>query len=301
MSGFYLMHRDWQDNPLFGREAYSRRDAWIWMIERACYTPKDIDISGKTVTLQRGQFSSSLRYMAKAWGWDEAKVRRFLSRARSENMIDAATDAGQTIVTICNYDRYQAPERTADAPANAAAPQQRRGGDANIKEGNKGKEDNPPNPPSEGQAKGKSLLPEDWVLPSVSDLPPKAKACAEQWTPASYATHGEAFGSYWRARRGMMADWRLTWANRIVTLHGQVMRDQKFGNAAPSAPSTGKPALSADEYRAFCLRNAETMEATGKTLDAEEWRKKAGVRVDRPPGNPRPIGDLVSNVMQRVA
>ena len=27
--GFYLMHRGWQDSPIFGRETYSRRDAWV--------------------------------------------------------------------------------------------------------------------------------------------------------------------------------------------------------------------------------------------------------------------------------
>jgi len=85
---------------------------------------------------------------------------------------------------------------------------------------------------------GKHFLPDDWELPAITDLPPQARACAEQWTAASYATHGEAFIGYWRTTRRKMADWRLTWANRIVALHGQVMRDQKFGNA----PTGGKPA-----------------------------------------------------------
>ena len=141
MSGYYLMHRDWQDNPLFGREAFSRRDAWIWLIERASFSSKSVSISGKTVHLQRGQLSSSLRYMAKAWGWDEAKVRRFLSRAKSESMIDAATDAGQTVITICNYDRYQTFNSDVDAPSDAETTQERRSTDAKYKEGKKGKED----------------------------------------------------------------------------------------------------------------------------------------------------------------
>lgn len=140
MSGFYLMHRGWHDSPIFGREAYSRRDAWVWMIEQAVYTEHDIDIAGKTITLHRGQFSSSLRYMAKAWGWDEAKVRRFISRARNEKMIDASSDAGQTIITICNYDKYQSLEKSTDAPNDAAATQQRRGSDANNNKGNQGNE-----------------------------------------------------------------------------------------------------------------------------------------------------------------
>jgi len=51
----------------------------------------------------------------------------------------------------------------------------------------------------------------------------------------------------------MKADWRGTWANRVVALHSQVMRDQKFGNAPPSASvntSTGKT-WTAEEQRAY--------------------------------------------------
>lgn len=140
MSGFYLMHRGWQDSPIFGREPFSRRDAWVWMIEQAAYAERDINIAGKTVTVKRGQFSSSLRFMAKAWEWDEAKVRRFLSRAQKEKMIDASTDAGQTVITICNYDEYQPSKNATDAAGDAEATQQRRGSDAKYKQGKQGKE-----------------------------------------------------------------------------------------------------------------------------------------------------------------
>jgi len=136
MSGFYLMHRGWQENPLFGREPFSRRDAWVWMIEQAAYAERAVNIAGKTVAIHRGQFSSSLRFMARAWGWDEARVRRFLSRAQKEKMIDAGTDAGQTVITICNYDEYQIPVGLIDAGPDAPATQQRRGGDAKYNEGN---------------------------------------------------------------------------------------------------------------------------------------------------------------------
>lgn len=143
--GFYLMHRGWQDSPIFGRETYSRRDAWVWMIEEAGFVDRAVSIAGKTIHLKRGQFSSSLRFMAKAWDWDEAKVRRFLARAQKEKMIDAATDAGQTVITICNYDEFQLREKAPDAPSDAGVTQQRRGTDANYNKGNKGKESPVPN------------------------------------------------------------------------------------------------------------------------------------------------------------
>jgi len=139
MTGFYLMHRGWQDNPVFGavsREPFDRRSAWVWLIENAAYTTTRVNVAGKPTNLRRGQLSHSLRFLAKAWGWDDARVRRFLSRLADELMIECVTDAGQTIITICNYDTYQVPARVGDAPADAAATQQRRSDDAKNNEGN---------------------------------------------------------------------------------------------------------------------------------------------------------------------
>lgn len=140
MSGFYLMYRGWQDQPLFGNDPFDRRSAFVWLIENANFADKEIDINGKTVMVKRGQICASLRYMAKAWKWDEAKVRRFLKRAQTEKIIDAATDAGQTIITLCNYEKYQSPKKDTDAADDAVTTQQRRGGDAKYKEGKEGKE-----------------------------------------------------------------------------------------------------------------------------------------------------------------
>jgi hypothetical protein len=140
MSGFYLMHRGWQDNPLFGNEAFSKRDAFVWLIEQACFTDQRIYIAGESVVLKRGQLSSSLRFMARAWGWEETKVRRFLTRAQNEKIIAASTAAGQTVVTICNYETYQTLDKSGAAPTAAATPQQRRSAAAKYNELNEGNE-----------------------------------------------------------------------------------------------------------------------------------------------------------------
>lgn len=138
MSGFYRMKRGWQDHPVFGNEAFSRRDAWEWMIANAAYQAHDVGVIGKRVRVERGQLLYSLRYLARAWQWDDAKVRRFLSRLEKEEMIDAATDAGVTRLTIRNYDDYQAPESKADAPTEGQPTRHRRSTDANKKEGKEG-------------------------------------------------------------------------------------------------------------------------------------------------------------------
>jgi hypothetical protein len=92
----------------------------------------------------------------------------------------------------------------------------------------------PPKAPRKRGADGKHLLPLDWQTPSIAELPPQARACAEQWTQENYAMHGEAFTSYWRSERRMKADWRGTWANRVIALHSQVMRGQQFGSSQRS-------------------------------------------------------------------
>ena len=169
MSSFYLMHRGWQENPVFRNEEFSKRDAFVWLIEEAAYRPTRIHAATGALDLKRGQLSHSLRFMAKAWRWDEAKVRRFLASLVKAEIIDAATDAGQTVVTICNYDKYQAPAAANDAADDAATTQQRRGGDANLKEGNKGKKEEETLPSgSVARARKADPFPRpDWADPAV--------------------------------------------------------------------------------------------------------------------------------------
>ena len=139
MTGFYLMHRGWLDHPVLQGESYDRRSAWAWLIEEAKWQDRRCEIGGRIVDLKRGQLSHSTRFMGKAWGWSEARVRRFLTRLKTDAMIDAETDAGRYLISICNYGKYQAgtPEGDApsDAPSDAEATQQRR----KPKEGKEGK------------------------------------------------------------------------------------------------------------------------------------------------------------------
>lgn len=120
MSGFYLMHREWQQNPVFGNDMFSRRDAWVWMIERAVFQECRVGVSGKAVTLRRGQFVYSIRYLADAWRWHRASVERFFAKLKTETMIETETEHGVTVVTVCNYDIYQAQATPPETPAETA-------------------------------------------------------------------------------------------------------------------------------------------------------------------------------------
>ncbi len=105
-NGFFLMHRGWRDNPIF-RGEFSRADAWVWLIENACWKPTRFDIRGKTVTLDRGQLCTSRDALAQAWKWSPSAVERFLTRLETEQMIGRQTGQGRSIITIANYRKYQ--------------------------------------------------------------------------------------------------------------------------------------------------------------------------------------------------
>jgi hypothetical protein len=69
------------------------------------------------VEVGRGQLAASIRFMAEAWGWTAAKVQRFMERLKKLEMIRAETDTGLTLLTVCNYDKFQAQSKASDTEA----------------------------------------------------------------------------------------------------------------------------------------------------------------------------------------
>lgn len=133
MSGYVAMARDWQDHDLFEGDEFSRRDAWAWLIAQAAWKPTLVRVKGSKVELKRGELCFSQRFLASKWGWSKSRVERFLSLLCDEGMITARSKIGATtshtadhpagqgqrIITICNYDKYQAsqtPQRGNNGP-----------------------------------------------------------------------------------------------------------------------------------------------------------------------------------------
>ena len=173
--GYFVLAREALDHPALAADGVlCRRAAFVWLVEHASFAARAFNIQGRTVSLARGQLAASLRFLAKAWGWSEPGVRRFISRLKTDALIDAATDAGVTIVTICGYEEMQAMAAQADAPSDAAtdarATQDRRRSDAKQNKGNEGKEGN------EGQSKSSSRR--------SGTVDPETIAAFEEWWQA---------------------------------------------------------------------------------------------------------------------
>jgi hypothetical protein len=114
VSGTVNIARSIFDHELFADQPLTEREAWIWLIMEASWKPRKKRVGDYIVDLARGQLAASVRFMAAAWRWTPAKVQRFVKRLQSLDMIAVKTDTGVSVVTICNYDEYQAPNKTAD-------------------------------------------------------------------------------------------------------------------------------------------------------------------------------------------
>lgn len=120
----------WDHDLLVENLPFSRREAWLWIVSEAAWKPHRRRVSGRVFELERGQLVASLRYLAAKWRWSEPRVRRFLAALISDAMVDAQTDAGVTVLTVCKYTEYQRISLPSDAirkqEPDAGATQERR-------------------------------------------------------------------------------------------------------------------------------------------------------------------------------
>lgn len=109
MAGYIKLHRGWHESSMFKNEPYCERAAWAWLLSNAAY--KDtarVTGKGDEVLLKPGQIHVSDRSLASAWGWDKKRVRRFFAKIEKAKSATAERTTNGTILTIENWDEYQA-------------------------------------------------------------------------------------------------------------------------------------------------------------------------------------------------
>ncbi len=111
MEGFIALHREIQSHPIWLSEPFSRGQAWVDLIALANHARGFIIENGQKIVIERGQCGRAKVKLAKRWKWSRGKVDRFISMLETEQMVSVkqynGQDNGITIITICNYDKYQ--------------------------------------------------------------------------------------------------------------------------------------------------------------------------------------------------
>ena len=205
MAGYVAISRSLWSDPDFDDGPMSQREAWIWLIAEAAWKPHKVRRNNAIIELQRGQVAHSIRFIAEAWGWHRARVERFLKTLKNRDMIETATETGVSVITICNYDKYQAGEKAAETPVS----EKRDTSETNYKK------DNHKNQIDTNVSKARkraTRLPEDWQIP-------------EEWIDEAVSRGLTRAGAYAEAERmrnwslsspkGAKLDWRASWRNWI--------------------------------------------------------------------------------------
>jgi hypothetical protein len=115
-SNFFCVNRKLFKNPLWHEEPFTKGQAWIDLIGNANHSPGHIYIRAQKIEVQRGQTARSILTLSKEWKWSRKKVMRFLKRLEDGQMVSTKRNNKTTIITICNYDKYQIQIEEGDTP-----------------------------------------------------------------------------------------------------------------------------------------------------------------------------------------
>lgn len=108
MSRWIRIQVDIMNHELFADTPYSEREAWIWIITRAAWKDTSHRVGSTMLEVKRGTFFCTIRQLQDAWKWRSTRqVHQFLELLKSQNMIETETETGKTLLSVCNYDKYQ--------------------------------------------------------------------------------------------------------------------------------------------------------------------------------------------------
>ena len=103
--GFICISRGITAHWIWANPVFFQR--WVWMILSANYDNREISFSCHRLMLQRGQLAVNLSYLSKTWNVSTQAALKFLVKLEVSGMVTRVVDDKVTVITICNYDRYQ--------------------------------------------------------------------------------------------------------------------------------------------------------------------------------------------------
>jgi len=117
--GYLMLQRRFFSHPLW-RESreFSRAEAFLDLLQLAAYAHREQIIKGSLVKLAPGQLCGSQRYLADRWGWSTKKVRHFIALLESDRIIEPQKNRDGTIITLCNYEKYNIRESDSGTERN---------------------------------------------------------------------------------------------------------------------------------------------------------------------------------------
>ncbi len=210
MGNFIYVPREIFEPDKFGRGPYSKREAFLDLVQMAAFEDSETFINGYRYERSRGDVIVSKGYLAKKWGWSVDKVRRYTSYLERNGWCKCRRDdqCNQpiTLISIVSYDVYQGgattPDTTDDTtPATTiGSTPDTQYKEKEIEKTNKKKEDNTNN---------KRVV---FVKPTVKEIADFCKENNINIDPDYFYDYYESNG--WKVGgKSTMKDWKATVRN----------------------------------------------------------------------------------------
>lgn len=208
MAGFIKLYRGWRECGVLDVSGpMSEAEAWLWLIENAAWKETARRTTqGGVIKIERGQMHVSLQGLSSAWNWSIKRVRCFLERLEKGSMVGTQKGKGGTLLTICNYSKYQDKghtEGTQDGKAGAQL--------GHTQEEDKKKEEK-----TVGSRKRSATaqIPDDWQPETFRSG--ECQKIVAGWSPDVVAAQAEKFASHHRAKGNRYADWQAAWKTWVL-------------------------------------------------------------------------------------
>jgi len=105
--GYIKLSRRFFEHDLWTKQrVFSYAEAWLDCIRMAAYAPHRRLIGKTMIDIPRGAIVASERFLSERWAWSRTKIRGFLTLLHEEQMIVQKKDRSQTVITLCNFERY---------------------------------------------------------------------------------------------------------------------------------------------------------------------------------------------------
>ena len=140
MAGFTKSYRDKWRHPIF--RDLLEASVWAWMCDTAVWEDTRINYCGQGISLARGQLITSRSFISKGLRIGEQSIRTLLARLENDGMINQRPTSHGTIITICNYSKYQDYQPADNQPTNQPLTSPQPATNQNKKELKEGKEGN---------------------------------------------------------------------------------------------------------------------------------------------------------------
>jgi len=160
--GHIHLERKIKNDPLWEpKRPRSKLEAWLDLCLRAKGRPGRELVGYSMIPLERGQLIYSIKGLAAEWKWNRDTVRRFLGTLEREGRIrvsrgcagraskpDTQSDTPYSIITICNYSKYNPLTKKSDTQSDTKPTPIRHPSDTSKKvrkkEGSREKDDHRP-------------------------------------------------------------------------------------------------------------------------------------------------------------